>query len=296
MLYLGLRLPWPGADASPAAGDLLGLSELRPESVEGVTIAKPEDTVRLSRSGGTWTVGRWPADSARIEALWRAVEEAKAAELVARSPANHPRLGVTDSAATRVTFFSGGDRRSDFLLGQSGPSWQSAYVRRPGEPEVYLLRGELASLLRRGRDEWRSREIARFDPVRADRVIVLVDDDSVTLERRDTTWTVAAGSGGPVPADSAAVRRAVESLSRLSSAGFVADSVVETLRFDRPSARVRALDASGSVLADLLFITGEDEGSYYVKRADRPDVWSLSRFSVGDFLRGAKEFQAASGS
>jgi hypothetical protein len=168
-------------------------------------------------------------------------------------------------------------------------------VRRPGEDEVYLLRGELATLVRRAATDWRVRRIAQFDPVRADRVILRTAADSVTLERRDTAWTVAVGAGAPVPADSAAVRRTAESLSRLQSAGYAPDSVAFALRFDEPTARVRVLDADGAVLADLLVLERE-EGSYWVKRADGPDVWDVSRFSVEDFLKPADAFRAAGGS
>lgn len=288
-LYLGLRLRGPGGGLA-ASDEALGLSGLATERVDSVVFARPDDTLRLARGDVGWRVGRWPADSARIEELWRAAREAQAAELVARSPANHPRLGVTDSAATRVAFFAGGKAAAKLLVGASGPSWPSAYVRRPDAPEVYLLRGDLANLVRRAANEWRTSRIASFDPVRADRVILRRGRDSVTLERADTLWTVAAGKAAPAAADTAAVRRAVETLSRLSSAGFAPDSVADALSFERPTARVTVLDGAGATLADLLLLEGE-AGSYYIRRADRADVWDLSRFTVEDFLRKAEEFR-----
>lgn len=287
--YAGAR--WlRGGGARAAATDAFDLAALEPERLDSVVIARPGDTVRLVRSAAGWQVGRWPADSARIEDLWRATGEADATELVARSPANHARLGVTDSAATRVIFYGGGAALRELLIGGSGPSWPSAYAREPGAAEVYLLPGELSNLARRGADEWRNRRVASFDPLDADRVILARGADTVTLERTDTTWTVAADSAAPAPADSAAVRRAVEGLSRLSSAGFAPDSIVGLLDFSAPVARVTVLDEDGTALSDLAFVE-KAEGAYYVKRAQGPDVWELSEFSVEDFLRSAEQYR-----
>lgn len=287
--YAGLR--WlRGAGAGAAATDAFDLAALEPERLDSVVMTQPGDTVRLVRSTTGWRVGRWPADSARVEELWRATDEADATELVARSPANHARLGVTDSAAARVVFYGGGGPRGQLLVGSSGPSWPSAYAREPGAVEVYLLRGELANLVRRDAGEWRNRRIASFDPLDADRIVLVRGADTVTLERADTTWTVAADTAAPVPADSAAVRRAVEGLSRLSSAGFAPDSIVGRLDFATPVARVSVLDEDGTALADLL-LTEKGEGTYYVKRVQGPDVWELSEFSVEDFLRTAEHYR-----
>lgn len=289
LVYFGQRLV-AGPERRAAEAGVLGLDGFAFERVDSVVIARTGDTLRLVRSQDGWRVGRWPADSARVEELWRSAREAAATELVARSPTNHPRLGVTDEAAIRLVLWAGAEREAELLVGESGPTWPSAYVRRAGDDDVYLLRGELANVVRRGPDEWRSRQVARFDPLRADRVILRTGRYSVTLERADTLWTVAEGRAVPVPADTAVVRRAVETLSRLSSAGFAPDSVADALSFDRPAARVTVLDDAGATLADLLLLEGE-AGSYYVRRADGPDIWDLSRFTVGDFLRKAEELR-----
>ena len=289
LLYAGLRFATARGGA-PVGGDPLGLGGVVPERVDSVVFSGPRDTVRLVRRDGGYMAGRWRADSARVEELWRAVDSVVVAELVSRSPANHPRLGVADSAATRVAFYAGADRVAELLVGQSGPAWRTAYVRRPGADEVYLVRGELATLAHRRRDDWRDREIARFEPFRADRVEIVLDGESTTLERQDTLWTVAAGGAEPVPADTAAVRRAVETLSQMTSTSFAADSVAETLDFGAPEGRVAVRDEAENVLAELLLRRRED-GSWYVRRADRPDVWVLSRFSLEDVLRKPEDFR-----
>lgn len=288
--YAGLRwLRSGGAGASP---DAFGLGDLDPERLDSVVMAQPADTVRLVRAGGRWRVGRWPADSARIEDLWRATDEADASELVARSAGNHSRLGVTDSAATHILFYAAGEPRAHLLVGTSGPSWPSVYAREPGADEVYLLTGELSNLARLGAAEWRNRRIARFDPVDVDRVLVVQEADTLILERTDTAWTVAADTAPPVPADSAAVRRAVEGLSRLSSAGFAPDSIIGRLDFANPSARVAVLGADGAILAQVLLVRKEEgRGIYYVRRPAGPDVWELSELSVEDFLKPAAHFR-----
>lgn len=301
--YAGLRWIRSGAGASP---DAFELGKIDLERSDSIVIARPADTVRLLRTGRHWRVGRWPADSARMVELWRAFDEAHASELVARTPENHARLGVTEPEATHVLFYSAGEARAHLLVGATGSAWPSAYAREAGADEVYLLRGEVASLVRRGADEWRNRQVARFDPVAADRVVLVWAGegaeaaeaaqaaDSIVLERAGSAWTVAADTAPAVPADSAAVRRAVEGLSRLSSAGFAPDSILDRLDFRRPAARVVVFDADSLPLAELRLVR-KGEGTYYVKRPDAPDVWELSDLSVRDFLRPADHFRRGDG-
>lgn len=289
LAYAGLRRVRSGAGAE-ASPDVFHLGKLDLERSDSIVMAQRADTVRLIRSGRRWRVGRWPADSARIEGLWRAFDEADASELVARSPEDHARLGVTESEATHVILYASGEPRAHLLVGASGSAWPSAYARESGVDEVYLLRGELSSLVGRSADEWRNRRIARFDPIAVDRVVVVEGANTVVLERAQSAWTVTADTAPPVPADSAAVRRAVEGLSRLSSAGFAPDVILDRLDFEHPAARVAVLDADTTTLAELRLVR-KGAGTYYVKASDGPDVWELSELSVGDFLRPADHFR-----
>ncbi|MGH7544557.1 MAG: DUF4340 domain-containing protein [Gemmatimonadota bacterium] len=289
LAYAGLRWVRSGVGAG-ASPDVFRLGILDLERSDSIVMAQRADTVRLARSGRRWRVGRWPADSARIEELWRGFEEADASELVARDAESHARLGVTEAEATHVILYAAGGPRAHLLIGASGSAWSSAYARESGVDEVYLLRGELSSLVRRNADEWRNRRITRFDPIAVDRVVLVEGIDTVVLERADTAWIVVADTTPPAPADSAAVRRAVEGLSRLSSAGFAPDPILDRLDFGNPAARVAVLDADHTTLAELRLVR-RGEGTYYVKRPDGPDVWELSELSVGDFLRPADHFR-----
>lgn len=261
-----------GEEGGGAVGELF--SSLDPESVEEVRFERPDDTLRLGRSGDRWTVNGHPADSARVAGFWSGLEDARVGAPVARNPANHERLGVGEGAV-RVVFRTGDGETREILVGDVGPAPPSAYVRLPGADAVHVVHADLRSPARRSLDDWRDRTVVRVDTARV-RTLALVGDgggegETRTLTREDDGWSLEGA-----PADSAAVRGILGALANLRATGFAPD----TAEIGEPGRRVVALDAGGDTLAVVSLAEREEPGYHVLARGDSV-VYELTTYQGG---------------
>jgi hypothetical protein len=251
-----------------------------PESVDTVEFLGREDTVRLYKSeDGSWTVNGYTAAAEEIDTLFTALAEAPAADLVARSPSSHARMGVVDTAAIRFRIVSGGETATHLLVGERGRAFQSRYVRPQGEDRVFLLVGKLAGLVDRSVSDWRDKLIVAVEPDSVARFTVAYGRRRYTVVRRDSVWSFADGAA----TDSARVRRALEAYRRLVASGgsvFASPAQVDSIDFDRPDRRAVLVSQAGDTLADLVF--DSTSTGFWARRASGGTVYHLLTWKVND--------------
>lgn len=274
LAYVGAELLGGGDGGSE---EELGLARAVTDSARSVRILESGgDTVRLELREDTALVNGFPADTAEVRALLAALDTARAGELVARSAANHDRLGVTEDAADRVVVGPADSPSFTFLLGDRGRGGR--FVRRPDADEVYLLDGPAEIRLGQSAEAWRDRRVAAVDTARIHRLALERDGRRTTLLRGGDGWRAASGDS----VAGAAVRSLLGALSDLRAAGQVpADSVIRTADFSSPTAELRATARSGDGGEPLLTLrvvrVGED-GPYLTRRDDRPHTYVLSGY------------------
>lgn len=240
-------------------------------------IDRPNDPViELVRRSDGWTVNGYPARDSLVNATAAGLDTLPPGRLIARSPANHARLGLTSGAAVRVRIGPAGDPDADFLVGGTGTGGR--FVRLPDADEAYVLPGRILDPLAGEETDWRDFMIARVDTAALRRIEIRRGDQVVAELERGTSgegWRVAGA-----PADSAVMRSYLMALSRLEAMGFPADSFVYAADFEHPMATVNLFLEGGDPRApgvSLLFSTGLDHPDVLVRRADDPIVYALDR-------------------
>ena len=261
-----------------SGGDELGaldLPQLNAADVDAIVIARPADTVRLERQDGAeWTVNGYRARTESVEEWFTALGDAAQSEQVARSAASHERLGVDAAAGQTVRFVRGADALVDIVVGKSGRVANSGYVRLAGEVAVYRVRGAISRLAGRRVDDWRDRRIATVDIDSVARVEVVRYGTSYTLARADSaSWTI-----DGAPADSAAAWRVVGAIRDLQASGFPSPEQLDSVGFDEPYRRLRAVSAGGRTLLALLF-DSTSAGTWTREEAGGP-VYRLDRWRI----------------
>jgi hypothetical protein len=144
----GVSRAAPGQSAFPALAARLG-------DVASVTVSRAGTTMTLIRDGDNWLVaekGNYPANTAKISQIVRAMADLTLVEPKTQNPDLYPRLEVEDpgngkSTVVAVKDKSGGDlaqaivgkRRYDRL----GAGNDGVYLRKPGEAQSWLARGTL---------------------------------------------------------------------------------------------------------------------------------------------------------
>lgn len=280
VLWMGSGSPGPSGAGSTLAEALEGLSA---ESVQGVRIEGPSDTVALERVSGDWQVNGYASDSASLARFWNAVSDMDVRDLVASNPANHARLGVSADSTWRLSFRSDDDRTVQVLLGKPGPSFSSSFARLPDEDAVYLLEGGLRGAATRRLDDWRDRTIIAVDTTAVRSVIVERGGRTYTLALGETGWTV---DGQPARPES--VADLLRELVSLEATGFAPDTATSEGDDRR---RVVALGADADTLGSVEMAEGGD-GTFLARTPGDATVFRLSSFRVervapeADSIRG----------
>jgi len=133
-----------------------GLSA-RVNDVTRAEVASRSNKVALVRDGDTWVIEDLDGYPARFEDVKRAilsVAELKIIEPKTKLPEMYPHIGVEDiaaenSASTSVVFKdAAGQTLASLIVGKqraatSGPIKAARYVRKNGEPQAYLVEGDL---------------------------------------------------------------------------------------------------------------------------------------------------------
>jgi ABC-type transporter Mla MlaB component len=232
-------------------------------AVDTAVIAHGADTVVLAKQASTaWTVNGHPASLSAVGELFHALSDSGAAppELAAQSPSSFARMGVDSASGWWVRMQGGGRTLARFVVGRRGPSFDAAYVRLAGDPRVLLWHGRLSTIVERGVDDWRDKQVARVEPDSIAAVDVTRGRTHYTLSRRGkAAWALSGGE----PVDSAAVTRYLEHLRSVTAAGFATPAQADSLRRARVARRLTVRAAGGRPLVTLAF--DSTAGRYWVR-------------------------------
>jgi len=296
-VYLITQRPF-GADGpqQPSGADLF-FPGFVPADVTAMSAQGQGIDVTLLRTEGGWVVmtggeqiGR--ADPEKVEQALEMIALLPKTELVSVVPEKHAVFEVVEGRATRLRASGGGRILADVLVGKRGPGFMSAYVRLPDGDEVYLSQRGFPSNVVRPVDHWRDREIASFDRDKVTELRIDGKDERIVLSYLgEEGWRMTEPSERP--ADEAAVLGALTALSSLSAAGFEDERSPADCGFDDPTAVVSVELVSDGGLS--ITIGGEDEGSYFVRRSDRPTIYRVPALRLERILVDADEFAAGDG-
>jgi hypothetical protein len=222
-------------------------------AVDTVAITGSADSAILVRTrdpANQWRVNGHPADTQAVGDLLKALANTgSVSELVARNPASHARLRVTDDSGKRVRIVQKGRTLVNVVAGKQTTDGEGVYLRRAGEPAVYALRGDLAAAISRSSEDWRDHTIASVTPDSVAAIEVRRGNRSYTLRRKGNSWNFASGAS----ADSAAVAGLLANYREIKAAGFGSRAQADSLRFGRLRRAARLLDSRGAPLLSLVF-------------------------------------------
>ncbi len=252
-----------------------------------VRVLPPEvtDSVRLEEVGGAWTVNGYPADSTLVRELADVIDSARVGRLVAKSAANHSRLGVSEDLAHRIEIGPAGSPAAMFLLGGGGTDGR--FVRFPGSDEVFAVPTASMRPFGRSVEDWRDSLVAAVDTGSVTRIAVRRNDQPTpVLLMRDQGDAMLWSLDGEA-ADSLGLAMLLQETAELTAIGFPSDSVAFAVDFDDPVAVLEmfASDQPGAAPAlSLLFVTAPDAPEFLVRRADDPLAYRISAVQADRLL------------
>lgn len=218
------------------------LAGVRDAELVAVRVHRPDgEQLELNRAASGWTVGGYAADSAAMDRFETALAEASIVQLAAVNPVNHERLGV-DSTAFTLELEDAGGAVITLLVGETGSTAGTVYVRLPEQDETFAVSADLRTPVARSAYDWRDRTIVHVDTAAVARIAITRAGATYALERADSSWQL----DGDAAAD-AAVNGILAELADLQAQGFAPEGT----ELGEPERTLTALDTQGTTLAEI---------------------------------------------
>ena len=263
------------------------------ETADHIEVATATDSSVVVRQDGKWVVASqnaFPADTAAVGNLLRALENARSAGVVSNNPENRSRFQV-DATGVRVKVLAQNAVVAQFTLGKMGADFTTSYVLPAGSNEVQVVRGLNRNLFWRPQG-MRDRTLFKFDQATLKQVTAETPEGGWELIRTDSTWSVRKrGEEGIHPAEKTLASTMVQSLSDFAADAFL-DNPSDTVHtgLDHPAYRytLRFMDGTEASVA----VGGKnDRNQLYAQRPDRPAVYLLSEWRLTNVKKTVEELE-----
>jgi len=163
------------------------LSKIKIDDIDRIEITARGKTIKLGKKGIDWFIApqNYPADGAKIKGMLFEIEEMAVTDLVSESKA-YERYQLDDKNKITVKAWSKEKLLRDFDIGKEASTYQHTFIRLPGNPNVYHVRGDFRRKFdRQDAAELRDREVLAFDPDTLKSIRVTDGPDTLELTRKE---------------------------------------------------------------------------------------------------------------
>ena len=269
---------------------LSGLLPIDPSVINRVTFKSEDREAKLERTGDIWTIQNQPVFVPKLAQFWAAVSEIDGAQLVAKNPANHERMRVTEEWGTVVSFFLGEFIQERFIMGEPTPDVRLCYVRRSGSDDVYGIPCGGPNIFDPDPDGWRNPVVVAIPSAEVESVTFTYPGEEFVLKIGEAEWVIANG-GEELPADLRQVGSVLGTLKLLIASDFANDEDADALDFRLPDASLRIVTRQGATTPTTrLRFLERDETSYYVSTPVQATVFIVDGGSVDALLKRQQDF------
>ncbi len=288
-----------------------------------LTVRTADESVSIQRSDGHWAIAEkkgFPADSEMVRRVLIQLSQLRLMERKTEMPERYPRIEVSDldaedAKSTLLTVKSGsGDVLADLIVGKTknglaGATGKGVYLRKAGEKQSWLARGELD--LRKGVNAWLAKGIVDVGGDRIKRITSTRADGAVTVFTKATPEDKTFEIGG-LPDGKAAKEDEIKDLGevlsdlRLTNVAPASDKVLtddkivqaEVVTFDGLVVNIDMEETEDGIWARFEASSG-GSGAETAKEADDINarvkgwVYQIPDFKVRPLLKSPEELVAS---
>jgi hypothetical protein len=269
------------------------LWDLEPKDVEGVTIKRKSETVRVKRTDSGWELLepiKTRADRAAVDGIVTSLATARVDREVASSPASLDEFGLKTPEA-EVTIDVKGKPPLGLLVGGKSPTSAWVFAKEPAKPAVVALSEMVSRDLAKPVTELRDRTVLAFDRKNVTQIDLALPGDAITIESAEGgKWRIAKPRA--LPADSDLVADFLDKLDAAKAKDFVDDAPQSLAPFglDKPATVTLWVGKDKDRAARALLFGRDDKdkkGVYVMRAGERSvmlvpeDVWTAVPKTVG---------------
>ena len=271
---------------------LEGILPVSPDVIDRVTITTPVGSeARLEKTNDIWQIEREDAFVPKLNQLWTASTDIDGAQLVARNPANHARMGVQEGQGINVAFWLGEFKQEEFIVGKWAEDVRLCYLRKPARAEVYAIPCPFGNIFDSNADGWRNPVIASIPRDAIESIEFEYPGQDFVLRRVERGWAAETADTSE-PANVFAVNAVLGTLEGFIAGGFAPESETEGLDFIGPggiSIRIITTEDSGFPTTRVRLLP-RDEISLYATTPRRANVFLVDAPTAGRLLLSLEDF------
>ena len=273
---------------------LEGILPVSPDVIDQVTITAPAgNEARLEKINEIWQIDREEAFLPKLNQLWTAASDIDGAQLVARNPVNHARMGVQEGQGINVSFWLGEFKQEEFIVGRWTQEVRLCYLRKPARDEVYAIPCPFGNIFDSSADGWRNPVVASIPRDAIAAIEFEYPEEQFALRRVERGW-LAESADISEPANVFAMNAVLGTLEGFIASGFAPESETENLDFTTPgsiSVRIVTTEDSGFPTTRIRLLP-RDDISLYAKTPRRPNVFLMDARAVAGLLLSLDDFTA----
>ena len=161
------------------------------DSFDKVVFVKSQnDELTLVRKENSWLIYDDNIDPGEIDALKKSLKELPVGQKVSRNKESWDKYGLTGDEKTRQVILSPPDGVPliHLYLGNSGPSFQSFYMRKYDEEQIYLVKSNLSQFLSYDVNRWKDKRLFTLDKTTIQNLSARIDKERWTFAQKDGKW------------------------------------------------------------------------------------------------------------
>ena len=274
---------------------LEGILPVSPDVIDRVTITAPSGVeAKLAKINEIWQVEREDAFVPKLNQLWTATADIDGAQLVARNPANHARMGVQEGQGINVAFWLGEFKQEEFIVGSWSQDVRLCYLRKPARDEVYAIPCPYGNIFDSNANGWRNPVVASIPRDAITSIEFEYPTGDFVLRRMERGW-VAESQDLLEPANVFAINAVLGTLEGFIASGFAPEQETENLDFAGPegiSVRIITTEDSGFPTTRVRLLP-RDDISLYATTPRRPNIFIIDARSAAGLLLSLDDFVAA---
>ena len=254
--------------------------EIEPKDVEGVTLKRKADTVRLQRTGDGWEMlepVRARGDRSAVDGLLANLVTLKADREVDAKPAKPADFGLEPPEAEVTLTVKGRSAPVGLQVGARSPTGAWVFARETGKTAVVTVSEAAARDTSRPAAEFRDKAVLAFERRAVTGIELGLEVEPATLEAKDGRWDLVKPRS--LPADADAIGDFLDKLEAARVKEFVDDAPKSLTPYglDRPMkiAITVGKDKDRAVKRLLLGKVEKDKKGVYAMREGEPTVMLL---------------------
>lgn len=262
----------------PAPGATPKLVTAAAKDIRKIDLSAPGRDIVIERAGkGQWRIVKpveAKADSAAADGIANAIANLQITGTIGRKPSDLAAFGLARPTVVVTAYAKDGKALPQITVGKDTPVGDSSYIMASNRHDILLVANTFPAQVNKSVDDLRSRVLLAMKPEDVSKIVL---DEGVgktfELRRQGASWTIV--EPRRYPADDAAIKQLLDTLTGAKASGFASDSRadLETYGLANPSFKVALYDRKGAE-ESLLFgfkqpRAGQD--GVYVRRGEGSD-------------------------